>query len=73
MTVTLSMAYTLCAVFDVLFPRFGLLSALAPTSPLPISGTPLAYLTGFTLFTVSGYLVGALYGIAWQFWSKRLR
>ena len=73
MTVTLSMAYTLCAVFDVLFPRFGLLSALVPTSPLEISGTPLAYLTGFALFTVAGFLFGALHGVAWQFWSRRLR
>ena len=73
LTVTLSAAYTLCAIFDILFPRFGLLAALAPTSPLPISGSPLAYLTGFALFTVAGFVFGALHGIAWQFWSKRLR
>jgi len=73
LTVTLSVAYTLCAIFDVLFPRFGLLAALAPASPLPISGSPLAYLTGFGLFTVAGFLLGALHGIAWEFWSKRLR
>ena len=73
LTVTLSAAYTLCAIFDVLFPRFGLLAALAPASPLPISGSPLAYLTGFALFTVAGFVFGALHGIAWEFWSKRLR
>ena len=73
LTVTLSAAYTLCAIFDVLFPRFGLLAALAPASPLPISGAPLAYLTGFALFTVAGFVFGALHGIAWEFWSKRLR
>ena len=50
-----------------------LLAALAPASPLPISGSPLAYLTGFALFTVSGFVFGALYGIASKFWSKRLR
>jgi len=73
MTVTMSVAYTLCAIFDVLFPPFGLLAALAQGSPLPISGSPLAYLTGFALFTVAGFVFGALHGIAWKFWSKRIR
>ena len=70
---TLSVAYILCAIFDVLFPTFGLLAALAPASPWPISGSPLAFLTGFVLFTLIGFVLGALHGIAWQFWSKRLR
>ena len=70
---TLGVAYILCAIFDVLIPPFGLLAALAPASPLPISGSPLAFLTGFALFTVAGFVLGALHGIAWQFWSKRLR
>ena len=73
LTVTMSVAYTLCAIFDALFPPFGLLAALAPASPLPISGSPLAYLTGFALFTVAGFVFGAVHGIAWEFWSKRLR
>ena len=73
LTVTLSVAYALCAIFDVLFPRFGLLAVLAPASPLPISGSPLAYLTGFALFTVAGFVIGAVHGFAWEFWSKRLR
>ena len=73
LTMTMGVAYALCAIFDVLFPPFGLLAALAPASPLPISGSPLAYLTGFALFTVAGFVFGALHGIAWEFWSKRLR
>ena len=73
LTVTVSVAYALCAIFDVMFPPFGLLAALAPASPLPISGSPLAYLTGFALFTVAGFVLGAVHGIAWEFWSKRLR
>ena len=73
LTVTMSVAYALCAIFDVLFPPFGLLATLAPASPLPISGSPLAYLTGFALFTVAGFVFGALHGIAWEFWSKKLR
>ena len=73
LTVTLSMAYTLCAILDVVFPSFGLLAAIAPASPLPISGSPLAYLTGFALFTVAGFVLGAVHGIAWKFWSKRVR
>ena len=73
LTVTMSVAYALCAIFDVLFPPFGLLDALAPAIPLPISGSPLAYLTGFALFTVAGFIFGALHGVTWEFWSKRLR
>ena len=69
----MSVAYALCAIFDVLFPPFGLLAALAPASPLPISGSPLAYLTGLALFTVAGFVFGALHGIAWEFWRKKLR
>ena len=70
---TMGVAYISCAIFDALFPPFGLLAALAARSPLPISGSPLAFLTGFALFTVAGFVLGALYGIASQFWSKRLR
>ena len=70
---TLGVAYISCAIFDVLFPPFGLLAALAARSPLPISGSPLAFLTGFALFTVAGFVLGALYGIASKFWSKRLQ
>ena len=70
---TLGVAYVACAVFDALFPPFGMLAGLASASPWPISGSPLAYLTGFVLFTVAGFVLGALYGIAWGFWSKRLR
>ncbi len=70
---TLGVAYIGCAIFDILFPPFGLLAALAPASPLPISGSPLAFLTGLAMFTAAGFVLGALYGIAWEFWSKRLR
>ncbi len=70
---TLGVAYVLCAIFDVLFPPFGLLAALAPASPWPMSGNPLAFLAGFASFTVAGFLLGALYGIASEFWRERLR
>ncbi len=70
---TVGVAYVSCAIFDVLFPRFGLLAVLAPASPWPISGSPLGYLTGFAMFTIAGLILGALYGIASEFWTKRLR
>ena len=70
---TLGMSDILCAIFDFLFPPFGLLAALAPASPWPISGSPLAFLTGLASFTVTGFALGAFHGIAWEFWSKRLR
>ena len=70
---TLGLAYISCAVFDALFPPFGLLPALASATPWPISGNPVAYLTGFLMFLVAGFVLGAFYGVAWGFWSKRLR
>jgi hypothetical protein len=70
---TLGVAYILCAIFDALFPPFGLLVVLAPVSPWPISGSPIAFLAGFVLFAVAGFVLGALYGIASGFWSKKLQ
>jgi len=70
---TAGVAYVLCAIFDALFPPFGLLTAFAPMSPWPISGSIPGYITGFTLFTAAGFVLGALHGLAWEFWSDRLR
>lgn len=70
---TLGVAYISCAIFDVLFPPFGLLAAFGSATPWPISGSPLAYLSGLLMFTVTGFVLGAIYGIAWGFWSKKLR
>ncbi|MDP1926979.1 MAG: hypothetical protein Q8K62_00545 [Thiobacillus sp.] len=70
---TLGEAYILCAIFDALFPPFGLLVVLASVSPWPISGSPTAFLAGFVLFTATGFVLGALYGIAWGFWNKKLQ
>lgn len=69
---TFGAAYVLCAIFDVLFPPYGFLVALAPTSPWPIYGSPIGFLTGFVMFTVMGFALGSLYGVAWGFWSKKL-
>ena len=69
---TLGVAYILCAIFDTLFPPYGLLAGLAPASPWPIYGSPIGFLTGFAMFTIAGFVLGALYGIAWGFWSKKL-
>ena len=70
---TLGAAYISCAIFDLLFPPFGLLAVLAPASPLPISGSPLGFLLGFAMFIVAGLVLGALHGFATQFWRNRLR
>jgi hypothetical protein len=70
---TFAVAYILCAIFDTLFPPFGMIAALAAHSPWPLFGSPLGFLTGFATFTIAGFVLGALYGIAWEFWSKRLR
>lgn len=70
---TLGVAYILCAIFDALFPPFGLLAVLAPASPWPLSGTVFGFLAGFALFIAAGFVLGALYGRASAFWSKNLR
>ena len=70
---TLAVGYFFCAGFDALFPPFGLIAALAPASPWPLSGSPLGFLTGFAMFTGAGLALGALYGVASEFWRKRLR
>ncbi|MBI5752144.1 MAG: hypothetical protein HZA59_08385 [Hydrogenophilales bacterium] len=70
---TLGVAYVFCAIFDALFPPFGLIRWLSPASPWPISGSLGGYVIGFVLFTAAGFLLGALHGLAWGFWSKRLK
>jgi len=70
---TFGVAYIVCAIFDAMFPSFGLLTALAPASPWPITGSLPAVLAGFVVFTVAGFLLGALYGGAVGFWSQRLK
>ena len=70
---TFGAAYISCAIFDLVFPPFGLLAALAPASPLPISGSPLGFLLGFAMFNVAGLVLGALHCVATQFWRNRFR
>ena len=67
-----AVAYVSCAVFDVLFPPYGMLKALGPISPWPIFGSPIGFVTGFVSFTIIGFVLGAIYGLAWAFWEKRL-
>jgi hypothetical protein len=70
---TAGIFYILCAIFDALFPPFGLIAAVSTHSPWPLFGSPLGFLSGFATFAVGGLVLGALYGIAWDFWNKRLR
>ena len=70
---TMGVVYIFCAIFDVLFPPFGLIAALAPATPWPISGSPIGFVTGFTMFTGVGFVLGALNGVASEFWRNRLR
>jgi len=50
--------YVGCALFDALFPPYGLIAWLAPAS--------------LAMFTVGGFVLGAVYGGAWGFWDDRL-
>ncbi len=69
----LGIAYIGCSIFDALFPPYGLLVLLAPVSPWPISGSALGFATGLAMFVIAGFVLGALYGLSWEFWSKRLK
>ncbi len=66
---TAAVAYVGCAIFDALFPPYGLLALLAPASPWPLAGGAAGYLIGFVTFTVAGLVLGAVYGVAWGYWS----
>ena len=68
---TMGAAYVACAIFDLLFPPFGMLVALGPHSPMPIYGSPVGFLTGFVMFSVAGFFLGGIYGCAWGFWSRK--
>ena len=67
-----AVVYILCALFDALFPPYGLIAWLAPASPWPLSGGLLGVLAGFAMFTAGGFIFGAVYGGAWGYWSARL-
>ena len=67
-----AVAYVSCAIFDALFPPYGMLRALGPFSPWPIFGGPVGFGTGFVSFTIVGFVLGTIYGFAWAFWAKRL-
>lgn len=70
---TFAVAYVLCAIFDAVFPPFGLLTALAPASPWPVGGSLLGFAAGLATSAVAGLALGALYGAACGFWGKRVR
>lgn len=70
---TLAVAYVLCAIFDAIFPPFGFLAAIAHASPWPITGSLAGTAVGLSLFSAIGFALGAIYGAASEFWSKRLR
>ena len=41
---TAGVFYILCAIFDALFPPFGLIAAVSTHSPWPLFGSPLGFL-----------------------------
>lgn len=69
---TSGVAYIFCAIFDALFPPYGLLVKLSSATPYPIYGSPIGFLIGFVMFSTAGFLLGVIYGVSWGFWNKRL-
>ena len=70
---TLGVAYILCAIFDALYPPYGLLAVLAPASPWPLSGGLRGSVTGIGVFMVAGFVLGALHGSVSGSWRRILR
>jgi hypothetical protein len=70
---TLGVAYVLCAVYDTLFPPYGLLRLLEPVSPWPIMGSAAGLVGGLAMFVIAGFVLGAIHGIASRYWSKTLK
>jgi len=73
LSTTLGIVYVLCAIFDALFPPFGLIRWLSQASPWPLYGSLAGFLTGFVTFTAAGFVLGAIHSAAKDFWSKRLK
>lgn len=70
---TLGVAYVLCAIYDTLFPPYGLLRLLAPVSPIPIMGSAAGLAVGLAMFVIAGFVLGAIHGIATRYWGKALQ
>lgn len=70
---TLGVAYVLCAIYDMLFPPYGLLRLLEPVSPWPIMGSATGLSVGLAVFVLAGLVLGAIHGIASQYWRKILK
>lgn len=51
---TMAIAFVFCAIYDLLFPPYGLLTAMKSISPLPLSGSAIGFLTGLLFFAVAG-------------------
>ena len=69
---TAGVFYILCAIFDAPFPPFGLIAAVSTHSPWPLL-EPAQLPERICDVRRRGLAPGALYGIAWDFWNKRLR
>ena len=41
--------YILCAIFDALFPPFGLIATVSAHSPSPLFGSPLGFLSEYVI------------------------
>ena len=73
MATTLGVAYVLCAIFDTLFPPYGLLRLLEPVSPWPIMGSAIGLAVGLAVFVSAGFVFGAIHGSASRYWGKTLK
>lgn len=70
---TLGVGYVLCAIYDTLFPPYGLLRLLEPVSPWPIMGSATGLAVGLAMFVIAGFVLGAIHGSASRYWSKVLK
>jgi hypothetical protein len=70
---TLGIAYVPCAIYDTLFPPYGLLRLLAPVTPWSMMGSATGLAVGLAVFVIGGFVLGAIHGLASYHWSKTLK
>lgn len=70
LSTTVAVAFILCSIFDLAFRPYGLLQLIGSASPWPITGSLIGFITGLVMFSFMGFILGAIYAVAFGFWDK---
>lgn len=70
---TTAIAFVLCSIFDLVFKPYGLIRFIESATPWPISGDLLGFITGLFMFGFAGFVLGAIYGISFNYWQQKCK